>query len=326
MKGNYMIRHTQRGTRLMAAGAVAFALLAAGCGSDKATVKTTTAPAAKPADTAAKPADTAAPAAVTGLAFNQALFDQLPESIKSSKVMTLATDPTDPPLEFYDDKNVLVGAEVDMAVALGTVLGIEIKMVPSKFDAIIPGVEAGRFDGSMSGFADRKERQKVVDFVDYFTSSRGYLVKAGGKAKPSSAADLCGLKVAVAKGTTMAESIDGLSKDCETAGKSKIDSSIFPDQAACVLAVQSDRADVTILSDHAALWIAKGSNGELDVVLSASEGKDINGIVLKKGELVKPMQAAIQQLMDAGTMKEIFTKWNLQALLLDQASVNAGTN
>jgi polar amino acid transport system substrate-binding protein len=168
----------------MAAGAVAFALLAAGCGSDKATVKTTTAPAAKPADTAAKPADTAAPAAVTGLAFNQALFDQLPESIKSSKVMTLATDPTDP-LEFYDDKNVLVGAEVDMAVALGTVLGIEIKMVPSKFDAIIPGVEAGRFDGSMSGFADRKERQKVVDFVDYFTSSRGYLVKAGGKAKPS---------------------------------------------------------------------------------------------------------------------------------------------
>jgi polar amino acid transport system substrate-binding protein len=250
----------------------------------------------------------------------------LPESIKTSKVMTLATDPTDPPLEFYDAANVLVGAEVDLAAAMGKVLGIEVKMVPSKFDAIIPGVEAGRFDGSLSGFADRKERQKVVDFVDFFTSSRGYLIKKGMSPELATATDLCGRKVAVAKGTTMADSLVTLNAECAKGTKGAIDGQIYPDQAACVLAVQSGRADLTILSDHAALAIAQNSSGELDVILRPTEGNDINGIVLKKDVLKEPVLGAIQQLYDAGVMKEIFTKWNLQALLMAAPAVNSGTN
>jgi polar amino acid transport system substrate-binding protein len=142
----------------------------------------------------------------------------------------------------------------------------------------------------------------------------------------ASATDLCGLKVAVAKGTTMADSIAQLATDCETAGNKTIDGQVYPDQSACVLAVQSGRADLTVLSDHAALWIAKNSSGELDVVLRPTEGNDINGIVLKKDVLVEPMQKAIQQLMDSGALLEIFTKWNLQKLMLTEATVNAGVN
>ncbi len=305
---------------LKLASALTFSVIVAACGgSSSAPVETT--PAAGDTTVAG-----AAPAAVTGVAFNQALFDQLPEAMRTSKVMTLATDPTDPPLEFYNEANELVGAEVDLAAALGTILGVEVKLEPSKFDAIIPGIEAGRFDGSVSGFADRKERQKVVDFVDYFTTSRGYLIRTGQLADAGTRTDLCGLKVAVAKGTTMADSLVELNAACATAKKEAIDGQIYPDQAACVLAVQSARADLTILSAHAALWIAKNSNGELDVALRPTEGNDINGIVLKKGELVPPVQAAIQQMMDSGSFVEIFTKWNLQAVILDKASVNAGTN
>lgn len=277
-------------------------------------------------DTAAAPAVTVAVGAADGLKMDKALHDALPAAMQKSGVMTLATDPTDPPLEFYNEKNELVGAEVDLAAALGIVLGVDVKLVPSKFDAIIPGIQAGRFDGSVSGFADRVERAKVVDFVDYFTSSRGYLIKTGSMPDASTRTDLCGLKVAVAKGTTMADAIDGLNAECKTANKKSIDGQIYPDQSACVLAVQSGRADLTILSDHAALWIAKASNGALDVALRPTEGNDINGIVLAKGELTAPVQAAIQQLMDSGKFKEIFTRWNLQKLILTKATVNAGTN
>jgi polar amino acid transport system substrate-binding protein len=318
--GKSGMSRTVRSLSMFAVSAAAVLGLSA-CGSDAAAPDTTVAAAAE-AEAEAE-AEVAAP---TGAAFNQALFDQLPESIRTSKVIKLATDPTDPPLEFYNEANVMVGAEVDLAAALGTVLGIKVEMIPSKFDAIIPGVEAGRFDGSLSGFADRKERQKVVDFVDFYTTSRGYLIKTGTFPELKDATDLCGRKVAVAKGTTMADAIGGLSTDCVAAGKAAIDGQIYPDQSACVLAVQSARADLTILSGHAALWIAKGSEGALDVVLRPTEGNDINGMVLKKGELMAPMQAAIQQLMDAGTLREIFTTWNLQAVVLDKASVNAGTN
>jgi polar amino acid transport system substrate-binding protein len=304
-----------------AVSAFALASLATGCSKDKVAVDTTPAVASAPAESAAG----AAPA-MAGVVMDQALHDALPEAMKKSGVMTLATDPTDPPLEFYNEKNELVGAEVDLAKALGTVLGVEVKLVPSKFDAIIPGVEAGRFDGSMSGFADRKERQKIVDFVDYFTSSRGYLIKSGTNPDLASATDLCGKKVAVAKGTTMADALDGLNKECAKGTKGKIDGQIFPDQSACVLAVTSGRSDLTILSDHAALWIAKNSDGALDVVLRPTEGNDINGIVLKKGELATTVQTAIQGLMDSGKFTEIFTTWNLQKLALTKAAINSGTN
>jgi polar amino acid transport system substrate-binding protein len=323
-----MIRNQHRSARLVAVSALALAFVASSCGSSTSSASKTATTAASAVTTTAAPkaaATTAAPAgaAPKGMEFNKALFDALPAAMKASKVMTLATDPTDPPLEFMNDKNELVGSEVDLAAALGKILGIEVKLVPSKFDAIIPGVEAGRFDGSVSGFADRKERQKIVDFVDYMTTSRGYLIKKGTFPELATATELCGRKVAVAKGTTMADSIVKLGEECVAGGKGAIDGQVYPDQSACVLAVQSSRADLTILSAHAALWIAKNSGDALDVVLRPKEGNDI---VLKKGELVPPVQAAIQQLMDSGSFKEIFTKWGLQAVILTKATVNAGTN
>lgn len=307
------MRRTTRAGRLQAAViAIAIAGLAAGCGTSD--------------SGGAEPSATKTVASTADLKVNPALHDALPADIRTKGTLTLATDPSDPPLEFYDEDNKLIGAEVDLANALGVVLGVKVKLVPAKFDAIIPGIQAGRYDGSVSGFADRVDRQKIVDIVDYFVSSRAYLVKTSGLADLEAAKDLCGRKVAVAKGTTMADSILTLSSDCESAGKPAIGVQNYPDQNACVLAVQSGRADLTILSDHAALWISKTSKGALDVILLPDEGNDINGIVLKKGELVAPVQKAIQQLMDSGKFEEIFTKWNLQKLMGTEATVNAGVN
>jgi len=318
------------------AATAAFTMVLGACGSDKAApvaastaVTASTTAASAPLLTTVEPtAETASTAAAAGVGatFDQALADALPKAIRDKGVLTLATDPTDPPLEFYNEANKLVGAEVDLAKALGVVFGIKVELVPSKFDAIIPGIQAGRFDGSLSGFADRVERQKVVDFVDFFTSSRGYLVKADRVDELTAITDLCGRKVAVAKGTTMADAIGGLNGKCTAAGSGAIDGQIYPDQSACVLAVQSGRADLTILSDHAALAIAQSSSGALDVILRPKEGNDINGIVLAKGDLVKPVQGAIQQMMDSGALLQIFTTWNLQKLMLTKATVNAGVN
>lgn len=305
------MRNTTRASRLKVAGIVlAIAGLAAGCGGNS----------------SGGDAGGAAAGSTDGLKVNSALHDALPAEIRSKGVLTLATDPTDPPLEFYSAGNKLIGAEVDLANALGVVLGVKVKLVPAKFDAIIPGIQSGRYDGSVSGFADRVDRQKVVDFVDYFVSSRAYLIKTGTQPALKDATELCGKKVAVAKGTTMAESIVTQSSDCKSGGKPAIDAQIYPDQSAGVLAVQSGRADLTILSDHAALWISKKSKGALDVVLRPKEGNDINGIVLKKGGLVSPVQKAVQQLMDTGTFTNLFTKWNLQKLISTKATVNAGVN
>jgi polar amino acid transport system substrate-binding protein len=326
-EGESMTKNNRRSVLAISA----LALVASACGSSAKTA-TTVAPAAA---TTAAPAGAVTTAAAAGAAmggnvkgapFDKALHDMLPAEIQKAGFMTFATDPTDPPLEFKDDANKLVGSEVDLAAALGSVLGVEIKLVESKFDAIIPGIEAGRFDGSLSGFADRTKRQAIVDFVDNFTTSRGYLRQTGKFPELNDAKDLCGHIVAVAKGTSIADNIGKLSDDCVAASKKAIDAQVFPDQGACVLAVQSGRADLTVLSAHAALWIAKNSSGALETVVRPTEGNDVNGIVLKKKVLAEPFQKAMQGLMDSGTFKEIFGKWGLEKVILTKATLNAGTN
>jgi polar amino acid transport system substrate-binding protein len=137
--------------------------------------------------------------------------------------------------------------------------------------------------------------------------------------------DLCGLKVGLPAGTTMATAIVGLSTNCTTAGKAAIAYSIYPDQATTVLAVRSGRAELTILSAHVSSWWQQNAGDELEIVLRPDQGNDVNGMVVRKGGLVNVMQKAIQQLMNDGTFKAIFTKWNIEKLMRTPATINAGT-
>ncbi len=61
-------------------------------------------------------------------------------------------------------------------------------------------------------------------------------------------------------------------------------------------------------------------------MLRPNEGQDVNGILLRKGDLTAAIQPAVQQLMDSGALLDIMTEWNLQDIMLDEATVNAGTN
>ena len=261
----------------------------------------------------------------TRLTKNHALYRTLPADIKEKNTLVFATDPTDPPFQFFSDSNQLVGAEIDLANAVGKVLGVKVEFVESGFSAIVPGVESGRYDASVSAFASTTARQKIVDFVTYFNSSRAFLFRKGTLPNVKTEIDLCGIKVGLPAGTTMASAIVGLSTNCTTAGKAAIAYSIYPDQATTVLAVKSGRADLTILSAHVSSWWQQNAGDELEIVLRPDQGNDINGMVVRKGGLVKVMQKAVQQLMNDGTFKAIFKKWNIEKLMRDKAEINLST-
>ena len=261
----------------------------------------------------------------TALKKSASLYRALPADIKAKGVLTFATDPTDPPFQFFSDRNELVGAEIDLANAVGKILGVKVEFVESGFSAIVPGVESGRYDASVSAFASTTARQKIVDFVTYFNSSRAFLFRKGTLPNVKTEIDLCGLKVGLPAGTTMANAIVGLSTNCTTAGKPAIAYSIYPDQATTVLAVRSGRAELTILSAHVSSWWQQNAGDELEIVLRPDQGADFNGMVVRKGGLVNVMQKAVQQLMNDGTFKTIFAKWNIEKLMRAKAEINIST-
>ena len=154
---------------------------------------------------------------------------------------------------------------------------------------------------------------------------RSFLFRKGTLPNVKTEIDLCGLKVGLPAGTTMANAIVGLSTNCTTAGKAAIAYSIYPDQATTVLAVRSGRAELTILSAHVSSWWQQNAGDELDIVLRPDQGADFNGMVVRKGGLANVMQKAVQQLMNDGTFKTIFAKWNIEKLMRAKAEINIST-
>ncbi len=101
--------------------------------------------------------------------------------------------------------------------------GLKAKLINSDFETIIPGLAAGRYDLGMSSFTDTKEREKTVDFVDYFSAGISFYAKRDGEpGRAPRVADLCGKTVAAEKGTVEAEEAEAQSKKCTKEGKKAV--------------------------------------------------------------------------------------------------------
>jgi polar amino acid transport system substrate-binding protein len=249
----------------------------------------------------------------------------LPAAVKSKGQLTIATAPTEVPLEFYDKSHKLVGAEVDMGNALGQLLGLDIKWVPVGFDSIIPGLQAGRFDVGLSGFADRAEREKVVDFVVFYKTGRAFVAKADTDPGVQDVDDLCGKDIGLEAGTTMVEQATAQSRACTDAGEPAVKIHTFPDANSVILSIESGRTPFTMLPDISAIGAVQQSNGRLHIVGAATGGNDNNGMAISKESGLTPvMQKAIQALADKGYLKETYRKWGLKPeILYPQVTVNS---
>jgi polar amino acid transport system substrate-binding protein len=256
-------------------------------------------------------------------AVNSKIAAEVPSAIKSKGTLTVAADATYAPNEFIGGNGKTVeGMDPDFAQALAGVMGIKMKVVNASFDGIIPGLASGKYDLGMSSFTDTKERQKVVDFVTYFSAGTSFYVKTQGGPTINTLADLCGHSVGVERGTTQADDATAQSAKCKKAGKSGVKVSVYPDQNAANLAISSGRAQVGMADSPVAAYIVKKSNGQFKLT-----GKSYNtapyGIAIPKGNgMAKPILDALKVLISNGTYKSILTKWGIQAGAITNPVIN----
>jgi len=233
-------------------------------------------------------------------------------SAPDADTLVVATDATYAPNEFIDsDGKTVVGMDPDLAKAIGAVLHRKVKVVNATFDSIIPGLASGKYDLGMSSFTDTKEREKVVDFVTYFSAGTAFYTKKGGP-KIASLASLCGHSVGVERGTTQASDSAAQDKKCKAAGKDGVKVNVYPDQNAANLAISSGRAEVGMADSPVAAYIVKKSNGQFTLT-GKTYGTAPYGIAIPKGgNLAKQVQSAMKKLIANGQYKKILLRWGVQ--------------
>jgi polar amino acid transport system substrate-binding protein len=246
----------------------------------------------------------------------------VPASIKSKGTLNVASDATYAPNEFIaSDGHTVVGMDADLMKALGDAMGLKVKIVNQTFNSIIPGLASGKYDVGASSFTDTKEREKTVDFVDYFEAGETFFTKASGGADISGIADICGKTVAVEKGTTEESDAQAQGAKCKKGGKPSVNVLSFPDQNGANLALSSGRAQLGFADSPVAAYQVKKSNGQFKLVGPSIENAPYGLAVPKNSGLAQPMLAALKVLMSNGKYKAILTHWGVQAGAIPAAQV-----
>jgi polar amino acid transport system substrate-binding protein len=257
-------------------------------------------------------------------AVDEALVAKLPESIKTAGVIKIGTDATYQPNEFLDaDGKTVIGMDVDLFDAVMAKFGVKTEWVPSAFDAIILGVQSGKYDVGVSSFTVNNERMEQATMVSYFKAGTQWVTQKGNP-KAINPDDACGKTVGVQKGTVQADvDLPARQKACTDAGKPEINVLVDADQAKVTASVQSGKADAMLVDLPPAIAAVDLTNGELELLGEQYDSAPY-GYVLKKEDTAfgEAIVEALKQLEAEGTYLEILTEWKTEGGAINDFAVN----
>ena len=267
------------------------------------------------------------------------LAAKLPADIKKAGAIKVGSDIAYPPVEYMQGGKA-VGIDPDIADALGKQLGVKFQFQNGKFDELIVGLQANRFNVIMSAMNDTKDRQTGVnsdtgkkagtgvDFVDYFTAGTSILVQKGNPKGIKSLDDLCGKVVALERGTTSEGIAKAQNTKCTKDGKKAITLQTFDTDPEALLRLKQG-ASVADLNDFpVAAYNAKTSGGgkDFEVVGDQIEAGPYGIATGKENtQLRDALQAAVSAIIKNGEYQKILQKWNVTDGAVTEAKINGGS-
>ncbi|EAR24221.1 putative transporter substrate-binding protein [marine actinobacterium PHSC20C1] len=247
----------------------------------------------------------------------------LPDDIKAAGVLVIGIDPTYAPNEYKDDAGNPIGWEVDLGNAMAAKLGLETQYEPSSFDKIIPSVTGGSYNIGLSSFTDNEEREKVVDFVNYYEAGIQWAQQIGVDVDPANA---CGMTVTVQTGTyEETDELPAKSQECTDAGKDPIDILKFDTQDEATNALALGRADAMSADSPITQYAVSKVADKIELAGESFDTAPYGIVVQKDSELSAALQAALQSLIDDGTYKAILEDWGVFNGAVSEITINAAT-
>jgi polar amino acid transport system substrate-binding protein len=247
---------------------------------------------------------------------------EAPASLVTPGVLSDCVDIEYPPMEYFPSPDITdpaqaVGFDVDAARAVAQVLGLQLDIKNTGFQALIPDLQAGRCDIVWSALFINETRLEVADAVPYLQTGHQIMVPAGNPEGITGPESLCGKAVAIQGGGLVEERITQASADCEAAGQPAISIQAY--------ATVPEEFQQIVLGRVAAIWetetaVREWMSRNPDQYEVAYElPKDVYGIYYGKGkdDLGAALAAALKALKDAGVMEELALKYDQDPVSLE---------
>jgi polar amino acid transport system substrate-binding protein len=261
-----------------------------------------------------------------GVKPDEAAVALLPQSFKDKGELVVAMDLSSPPTTFLAEDSVTpIGVNPDIARLVAKKLGLKLKFANTAFDTIIPGIDGGRYDFTVTTMSATPERLKVLDMIDYLKGGSAVAVAAGNPLNLTNDT-LCGKNIAVTKGSTQQlKHLPNVSEwTCTSQGKPAINSVTLPNVQEALTQLHSKRVD-GVFSDAGALAWAQIQQPNLFAVLEPRMDTRTNtnvAVGLKKGSPLTPaLQKALQSVLETPEYKKSLEYWGLGESALTEAKI-----
>jgi len=259
-------------------------------------------------------------------AMDPVLHRALPPSVLASGILRVATDASYAPASsFAKDGRTIIGFEPDLGADLGAVLGVKVVFTNKPFSALPGLLTTGATDLVMSAMTDTVKREKVIDFVDYFSAGTSLLVQRGNPHAISDLLSLCGQKVAAEAGTTQEDLLKRSESQCPG---NPIHVALKPTNDDAILQLRTGQAAALLMDFPPAkvLTTDPRTHGLYQLASDVQYEPGLYGIGIAKSNpmLRDIVRTALSQLITSGAYTAVLKNWGVAKGAVQQVSVNAG--
>jgi len=248
----------------------------------------------------------AAALSLPAVAADNALWEKstLNQIVKSGK-LRVGLEAGYLPFEMKDKAGNIVGFDVDMAKLMAKAMGVELELVNTGWDGIIPALLTDKFDMLMSGMTITAERNLKVNFTDpYIVVGQSVILSKKLAGTVTSYRDLNNPKYTIA--SKLGVTGDLVAKRLLSRAKLNL----YETEAEGSLEVMNGNADAFIYDfPYNAIFAAENSKSV--VHLSEPFTYEPLGIAIRKGDpdFLNWINNFLRQIKGDGTYDRIYAKW-----------------
>jgi polar amino acid transport system substrate-binding protein len=252
-----------------------------------------------------------------------AIASMVPPDVAQRGSLTVAVNPSSPPIKFLDADGSITGFTPELLEAAAVVMGIELAMQQTSFDALIPGLESERFDIILS-INDIADRRAKTDFIDYLRTGTAMLAGASATEDSIPPEALCGRSVGFVRGNVQQDLVEAAAQRCAAAGQPQPQGNGFGDINAAILAVQSGQVELAWGDAPSISYNAEQNPTRYKLVYREVSGIYGVGVNNSRPELRDALRAGLLKCVENGTYDHLLQKYGLTDYRLPEMPINTG--
>ncbi|WLI75325.1 amino acid ABC transporter substrate-binding protein [Kosakonia sp. H02] len=221
--------------------------------------------------------------------------------IQSAGVLKIGTEGTYPPFTFHNASGKLEGFDVEIGQEVAKRLKVNAQFVEGKWDGLIAGIDAKRYDAVINQVGITPERQKKYDFSEPYIASKAVLIVNSKNSDITRFEDLKGKKSAHSLTSNFAQI-------ARNYGAEIVPTDGFNQSVDLVV---QGRADATINDNLSFLDFKKHKPDAPVKIVATQSDADKSGVLIRKGnpELKAAIDKALEEIKADGTYERISQKY-----------------